>query len=62
MAARTVKICMVPLIRNIFRLMSRKHWERIKRDLRPICTAVNAEQHGPRSTSWPASGMAATLR
>jgi hypothetical protein len=30
------------LIRNTFRLTSRKHWDEIKRDVKPIYTAVNA--------------------
>ena len=30
------------LIRNTFRLTSRKYWDEIKRDIRPIYTAVNA--------------------
>jgi len=30
------------LIRNTFRLTSRKYWDELKRDLRPIYTAVNA--------------------
>jgi transposase-like protein len=32
----------IHLIRNTFRLTSRKYWDEIKRDLRPIYTAVNA--------------------
>ncbi|EFG74463.1 hypothetical protein HMPREF0591_5629, partial [Mycobacterium parascrofulaceum ATCC BAA-614] len=30
------------LIRNTFRLISRKYWDEIKRDVKPIYTAVNA--------------------
>jgi transposase-like protein len=30
------------LIRNTFRLTSRKYWDELKRDLKPIYTAVNA--------------------
>jgi Transposase, Mutator family len=30
------------LIRNTFRLTSRKYWDEIKRDVKPIYTAVNA--------------------
>ena len=37
-----VRTCIIHLIRNIFRLTSRKYWDEIKRDLRPIYTAVNA--------------------
>ncbi|MCW2604449.1 MAG: transposase mutator type [Pseudonocardiales bacterium] len=31
----------IHLIRNTFRLTSRKYWAELKRDLRPIDTAVN---------------------
>ena len=30
-------------MRNTFRMTSRKYWDHLKRDLRPIYTAVNAE-------------------
>jgi putative transposase len=39
----TVQTCIIHLIRNTFRLTSRKYWDEIKRDLKPIYTAVNAE-------------------
>jgi transposase-like protein len=38
-----VQTCIIHLIRNTFRLTSRKYWDEIKRDIRPIYTAVNAE-------------------
>ncbi|WP_425503606.1 IS256 family transposase [Saccharopolyspora gloriosae] len=34
-----VQTCIIHLIRNSFRLVSRKHWEELKRDLTPIYTA-----------------------
>ena len=37
-----VQTCIIHLIRNTFRLTSRKYWDEIKRDVRPIYTAVNA--------------------
>ena len=37
-----VQTCIIHLIRNTFRLTSRKYWDEIKRDLKPIYTAVNA--------------------
>src|SRR5215475_3948827 len=37
-----VQTCIVPLIRNTFRLASRRDWDALKRDLKPIYTAVNA--------------------
>src|ERR1700745_2698238 len=38
-----VQTCIVHLIRNTFRLASRRDWDALKRDLRPIDTAVNAD-------------------
>ena len=38
-----VQTCIIHLIRNTFRLTSRKYWDEIKRDLKPIYTAVNAK-------------------
>ena len=38
-----VQTCIIHLIRNTFRLTSRKYWDELKRDIRPIYTAVNAE-------------------
>src|SRR4051812_6646275 len=37
-----VQTCIIHLIRNSFRLTSRKYWDEIKRDIKPIYTAVNA--------------------
>ena len=37
-----VQTCIIHLIRNTFRLTSRKYWDEIKRDLKPIYTAINA--------------------
>jgi putative transposase len=48
------------LIRNTFRLTSRKYWDELKRDLKPIYTAVNAAAARAASTSWPPSGAPAT--
>jgi len=38
-----VQTCIVHLIRNTFRLASKRDWDALKRDLKPIYTAVNAE-------------------
>jgi putative transposase len=35
--------CIIHLIRNSFRLVSRKHWDTLKRDLKPIYTAPNSD-------------------
>ena len=37
-----VQTCIIHLLRNTFRLTSRKYWDEIKRDVKPIYTAVNA--------------------
>src|ERR1700760_3448464 len=39
----TVQTCIIHLIRNTFRLASRRYWDELKRDLKPIYTAVNAD-------------------
>ena len=39
----TVQTCIIHLIRNTFRLTSRKYWDELKRDLRPVYTAINAD-------------------
>jgi putative transposase len=39
----TVQTCIIHLIRNTFRLASKKDWDALKRDVRPIYTAVNAD-------------------
>jgi putative transposase len=38
-----VQTCIVHLIRGTFRYASKRYWEAIARDLRPIYTAANAE-------------------
>ena len=41
--ARTiVQTCIIHLIRNTFRLTSRRYWDELKHDIKPIYTAVNA--------------------
>ncbi|RQX02273.1 IS256 family transposase [Micromonospora inaquosa] len=37
-----VQTCIIHLIRNTFRLTSRRYWDELKRDIKPIYTAVNA--------------------
>jgi transposase-like protein len=32
----------VHLIRNTFHLASKRDWDALKRDIKPVCTAVNA--------------------
>jgi transposase-like protein len=38
-----VQTCLIHLIRNSFRFASRKHWDGLSRDVKPIYTAVHAE-------------------
>jgi putative transposase len=38
----TVQTCIIHLIRNTFRLASRKYWDQLRHDVKPIYTAVNA--------------------
>jgi putative transposase len=38
----TVQTCIIHLIRNTFRLSSKRDWDALKRDVKPIYTAVNA--------------------
>ena len=37
-----VQTCIIHLIRGTFRYASRKYWDALARDLKPIYTAVNA--------------------
>jgi putative transposase len=39
----TVQTCIIHLIRNTFRLASRRDWDALKRDVKPVYTAVNAD-------------------
>ena len=39
----TVQTCIIHLIRNTFRLASRRDWDELKKGLKPIYTAVNAD-------------------
>ena len=41
--AAIVQTCIIHLIRNTFRLASKKDWDAIKRDIKPIYTAVNPQ-------------------
>jgi putative transposase len=38
----TVQTCLIHLIRNTFRLTSKKDWDAVRRDVKPIYSAVNA--------------------
>ena len=43
-----VQTCIIHLIRNTFRYAARQDWEAMAKDLRPIYTALNAEQAAAR--------------
>jgi putative transposase len=38
----TVPTCIIHLIRNTFRLASKRDWDALERGIKPTCTAVNA--------------------
>jgi transposase-like protein len=38
----TVQTCIIHLIRSTFHLASERDWDALKRDIKPVCTAVNA--------------------
>ena len=38
-----VQTCVIHLIRNTFRLASKRDWDALRRDVKPVYTAVNAE-------------------
>jgi transposase-like protein len=57
-----VQTCIIHLIRNTFRLTSRKYWDEIKRDVKPIYTAVNAAAARSAFDDCPRNGDSATRR
>jgi len=58
-----VQTCVIHLIRNTFRYASRKDWDAMAKDLRPIYTALNAEhaeaRMGEFAVKWEAKYPAA---
>jgi putative transposase len=40
----TAGVCVIHLIRNTFRYAARQDWDAVAKDLKPVYTAVNAEQ------------------
>jgi putative transposase len=50
-----VQACILHLIRNTFRYASRKDWDALARDLRPIYTALNAEMAALRFEEFAAT-------
>ena len=60
--ATIVQTCIIHLIRNTFRLTSRRDWDALKRDVRPIYTAVNATAARAAFEQSPRRGVTATRR
>ena len=52
----TTQTCIIHLIRNTFRLTSRRDWDRLKREVKLIYTAPTRPPHGRRSPIWPTVG------
>jgi putative transposase len=48
----TVQACIIHLIRNTFRYASRKYWDQIAHDLRPIYTAATEAEASARFTEF----------
>ena len=59
-ARLTAGVCIIHLIRNTFRLASKRDWDALKRDVKPIYTAVNAAAARAAleelAATWGASG------
>lgn len=49
-----VQTCVIHLIRNTFRYSARQDWDQMAKDLRPVYTAVNAEQAQARMDDFAA--------
>jgi len=54
--------CVIHLIRNTFRLASRRDWDLMAKDLRPVYTAVNEAQARSDSSSSTNAGATPTQR
>ncbi|MGY4646496.1 transposase-like protein [Mycobacterium sp. URHB0021] len=49
-----VQICVIHLLRNTFRYASRKYWDQIAKDIRPVCTAATEAAAEERFTELTA--------
>ncbi len=59
----TVQTCIIHLIRNTFRLASKRDWDALKRDIKPVYTAVNADRGpGRDGPGQPRPGAPGTRR
>ena len=50
----TVQTCIIHLIRNTFKLASKKDWDALKRDVKPISPPRTTSREGPPRPSMPA--------
>jgi putative transposase len=57
-----VQACVIHLIRNTFRFASRKYWDEMSRDLRPVYTATSEQAAESGSRSSTRSGASSTRR
>jgi putative transposase len=57
-----VQTCLIHLIRNTFRYASRKYWERLAADLKPIYQALNADAAAAALDQFEANWAAAIQR
>ena len=57
-----VQTCIIHLIRNTFRLTSRKYWDEINATSNRSTPRSTPPQRAQPSTSWPKSGGSATRR
>jgi transposase-like protein len=52
----TAGVCIIHLIRGSFRYASRRYWEELAKDLKPVYQAVNADAAARALTSSMTSG------
>ena len=57
-----VQTRIIHLIRNTFRFASRKYWDEMSRDLRPVYTAPSESAARERFTEFTKNGINSTLR
>lgn len=57
-----MQTCVIHLIRNSFRLVPRKYWDALRKDLKSIYTAPPLTPRPWRSTSWMKSGVNTTAQ
>ena len=50
-----VQTCVIHLIRNTFRYAARQDWDQLAKDLRPVYTAINADQAAARLEEFTAT-------